>query len=330
MSTNGSQDESGDRKSSAACPSKAGSEEGRWYPLTLEKLPALTAVFASWSLVVSVVYDWGFFSALGISFAHAPTTLSDHLSSWLVWATLYSPIPLAYVIYMLIRLRKYASVALGEERDDEIPSDFKLPFRRMRLTYRIIFWVFPALCLSWLLVGTPENPWGWLSVSWIALVGLITVPSLPNKVTASARFLVRSTNFPILLLTFVPATCFAFFGIGYGYPDRAQDDTMPKAYVRLQAGDSDAGPVVEQTYILRSFANWLLVQDHDGTQVDWVRIELVDRIEVPPDDRFPGLFCGIFGVLCSGDPGMNLTSSLPNGTHGNTQARYSRDTRPRR
>lgn len=124
-----------------------GSEERRWRPLTLEKLPPLTAVFASWSLVVSVAFDWGFFSALGIKFAHAPTTLSDHLSSWLVWATLsYMPIPLAYVIYRMICLRAYVGSALKEK--DWVPSNVRPLFQRMRLAYRVLFWAFPAILLA--------------------------------------------------------------------------------------------------------------------------------------------------------------------------------------
>lgn len=123
----------------------------------------------------------------------------------------------------------------------------------------------------------------------------------------------RRVDFPLVLLVMVPATAFAVFGIGYGYPDRVQDDDMPRAYVRLQTGDSAVGSVVEETYVLRVFANWLLVQDHDGRRVDWVRVDQVDRIKVSPDDRFPGLLCGIFGLWCSGRLNPNVVT--PNETH---------------
>lgn len=308
MSPNGNQDEPGDPNSS-----KVRSEEGSWHRLTLERLPALTAVVASWSLVVSVAYDWGFLSALGISFAHAPTTLSDHLSSWLVWATLsYTPLPLVYVIYMMIRLRRYVFATLKEE--DWVPGSVRPLFQRMRLAHRVLSWAFPAILLAWLLFGIPANPWGWLAISWIGLAAPLLM-DLPNLLSeeeiASARSVVRSINLPLVLLIMVPATFFAFFGIGYGYPDRVQDDTMPRAFIRLPAADLDDGSVVKEAYVLRSFANWLLVHDQDGTQVDWVRMEQVERIEVPPDEpRFPGLLCGIFGLLCSGDSGLNPTSSF--------------------
>ena len=318
MTPNRNQDESENPKSSTVSASKPEGEDGGWLPPTLDRLPALAAVFASWSLVVSVAYDWGFFFALGISFAHAPTTLSDHLSSWLVWATLYTPIPMAYVIYLMIRFDRQARADLKDnEGDDEVPPSVQQIFQRMRLFYRMSFWIFPVLLLSWFLFGTPKNPWGWIALSWIGLVGpwLIGLRNLPEEATARARSAVRSISLPLLLLTWVPATFFAFFAFGYSYLDRAQDDAMPRAHVRFGAGEMDSGSVVEETHVLRSFANWLLVQDQSRTQVDWVRMEQVDRIEVHPDAPFPGVLCGIFGVWCRGDSGGNPTSSLPDGTH---------------
>ena len=147
-----------------------------------------------------------------------------------------------------------------------------------------------------------------LAVSWIALAAplLIDLPNLLSKEqTASANSAVRSVGLPFVLLVMVPASVFAFFGIGYGYPDRAQDDTMPRAFIRLPAGDAGEGSVVGEAYVLRSFANWVLVQDRDGTQVNWVRVERVDRIGVRPADRFPGLLCGVFGAWCSGGSRVN-------------------------
>ena len=56
-------------------------------PVT-EHLGAVFALAASVSVIVSFVYDWGFFSTLGIGFAQAPTAISDHLRSWLIWLPL--------------------------------------------------------------------------------------------------------------------------------------------------------------------------------------------------------------------------------------------------
>jgi hypothetical protein len=43
------------------------------------------ALGASFSLVSSLVYDWGFFSALSLTFLEIPSTLSDHVRSALIW-----------------------------------------------------------------------------------------------------------------------------------------------------------------------------------------------------------------------------------------------------
>ena len=59
--------------------------------LTIERIGAIVAVVASLSLLLSFVYDWGFLSALGISFEDAPTSLSDHISSWMVWLQVLLP-----------------------------------------------------------------------------------------------------------------------------------------------------------------------------------------------------------------------------------------------
>jgi len=243
MTPTRNQDESESSNTSTPSASKPASEDGRWLPPTLDGFPALTAVFASWSLVVSVAYDWGFFLALGTNFAQAPTTLSDHLSSWLVWATRYAPVAVAYVTHLMMNFdRQVRAAPKDDDGDDEVPSRLHLIFKCMR-------WTFPVLFLSWLLFGIPKNPWGWMALSWCGLVwAWLTDPrNLPEEVMiASARSAVRSISFPLLLVTWVPATFFVFFAFGYSYPDRAEDDAMPRAYVQLEAGDMDSGSVVEE------------------------------------------------------------------------------------
>ena len=149
----------------------------------------------------------------------------------------------------------------------------------------------------WLLIG--GGPWllvistiiGWLyGVDWITDHPLLTPPR-------SVLFLVGLA--PVLVLL--------FFTFGYGSLDRAGRHTMPKAYVRIHSATT-SGSVLAERYVIRSFANWLLVQDQDRTQVDWVRVEQVDRIEVQPDVRFPGLLCSVFGLWCREHTLLTLTA----------------------
>ena len=54
--------------------------------ILIASLPALIAGFSAAILVVSVSYDYGYLLWFGVSFAEAPTSLSDHIRTSLVWA----------------------------------------------------------------------------------------------------------------------------------------------------------------------------------------------------------------------------------------------------
>ena len=266
--------------------------------LTLEQLTALTAVVGSLTLVLSVIYDWGFLSALGISIADAPTSLADHLGSWLEWAPRYAILMALVVLHRLIRVRAVFEI-MPAAVSSSLPTKLRWTKRKRRASIPVAV----AMFILWLLIG--GSP-ALLAISaiilWMILVDWITDhPQLTPP--RSVLFLVRIA--PVLVLL--------FFTFGYWSLDRVDRRTMPKAYVQIRSADVAGSPWSER-YVLRSFANWLLVQDHGRTQVDWVRMEQVDRIEVHPEVRFPGLLCDVLGLWCRGDSGVNPASSLPDGT----------------
>lgn len=53
--------------------------------LSIDRAPALVAVFSAVVLAISITYDFGYLVYLGLSFSEVPTTLSDHIRSSLVW-----------------------------------------------------------------------------------------------------------------------------------------------------------------------------------------------------------------------------------------------------
>ena len=71
----------------------------------LERLVAVSALATSFALALSFTYDWGFFSALGISFASAPTSISDHLRTGLLWASRLVPAVLLTLVLDLLTRR---------------------------------------------------------------------------------------------------------------------------------------------------------------------------------------------------------------------------------
>jgi len=54
-------------------------------PSVVETATKVFALGATTSLLASLVYDWGFFSALSLSFLEIPSSLSDHVRSALLW-----------------------------------------------------------------------------------------------------------------------------------------------------------------------------------------------------------------------------------------------------
>lgn len=271
---------------------KADAAKGKKSRLTPESLAALTAVIASFSFILSVTYDWGFLSALGISMADAPTSLSDHLGSWIVWAPRYLLIGLLYPLVRLVHFRSVIEGATFSARPS-VPKDKKG-------TYALGIAGAAVMFLAWLLGdGSPGPLTMSAAMCWMVLVAWITDhPQLT---------LPRSA---LVLVTLMPVLVLLFFYFGYGSLERVERRPLPRAHVQVHA-TSASGSAIAEKHVLRSFTNWMLVRDPDGTGLDWVRMEQVDRIEVSPQDR--PILCGVFGLRCRGDSGVNPTSSRPDG-----------------
>ena len=76
-----------------------------WGTSPFRNIGALVGVIASLSVIVSFIYDWGFFWALGISFSQAPTTITDHVQSWIIWLPRVIVIGILLLAYDLLFAR---------------------------------------------------------------------------------------------------------------------------------------------------------------------------------------------------------------------------------
>jgi hypothetical protein len=52
----------------------------------IENVVQLLTLGGSLCLLASIVYDWGFYSSLSLSFSDIPSTLTDHVRSALIWS----------------------------------------------------------------------------------------------------------------------------------------------------------------------------------------------------------------------------------------------------
>lgn len=76
------------------------------------KIPIISFL-TSTLLVLSVVYDFTYLSALNLSFSQIPTTISDHIRSALLWAPLLFLGLFAYFFFEM--LLKRAEKGMSEE-----------------------------------------------------------------------------------------------------------------------------------------------------------------------------------------------------------------------
>ena len=244
---------------------------------TIEKLGVVVAIVTSLSLLLSFLYDWGFLSALGIRFRDAPTSLSDHISSWMVWLQVIVPgFSIAFILILLTERLDY---------DKDGKSRAVKPMYREPVF--ILAAVFPIL--AWLLVGH-EFPWLSAGILWMMFISWVFVRPILGTSALGISIVLSIMLGPLLFLM--------VYSLGIDSVDL--ETTEARVYhVEYQVDSLGIRPVLQEGYVIRSFPNWLVVREADDSTgtVRWIRSEQVDRIEFSVDDREP--FSGLLCVLSS-------------------------------
>lgn len=255
--------------------------------LVIEHIGKITAVVASFSVVISVFYDWGFLFALDISFAGAPTTISDHVRSWLVWM----PKVVTAVLFLLVvelLLRRLE----GGKTEEEIVKSSTDPtwtekFRRSPYKAMEVFGV--LIVASWLLFGNMflDGLFVGIIICWFLFMGWVFGhPVVRDRHPEPFR----------LFVFWGPPLMLWFFFVGFNAAKSATTSSSMLHRLQMIAHGADSGP--QEAHILRSFEKWLLIQEKDK-QIVWVRFDDVRRIEkLTPQSPFRGLICEVFGKLC--------------------------------
>ena len=245
---------------------------------SFEQIGLLSGVIGSLSVIVSFVYDWGFFAALGISFAEAPTTISDHIRSWLVWL----PAAVAAGIFTLVLELLNRRVERGMT-EDEIVAFSPSWVRRFRASpYYLVAATGPLIVVLWILFG--ETYFDLLilglPVCWFIFSGWVFGhPTVRERHTRLFRLFVH----------WAPAVVIWVFLLGLNSAER--DESPPLSSRTAYTIHSDDGSRSRNVEILRSFEKWLLVREEDNA-IAWIPIDDVGRMQlIHTPRRFPGLAC---------------------------------------
>ena len=115
------------------------------------RVGALLAVSGSAGVVISFVYGWGFFFALGIPFSEAPTAISDHVRGWLIWLPIFVAPALIILSHELLASR--IEQGLTEEQIIESSPDPERTRRRRSRPWKFVDGLAVVLLLLWLVFG---------------------------------------------------------------------------------------------------------------------------------------------------------------------------------
>lgn len=257
----------------------------------LERLGKLSAAVASLGLIASVFYDWGFLAGLGLRFSEAPTLLSDHVRSWIIWLPTAAIAAVGYLVYHLFFLR----VEHGKS-EEEIVKSAKNPLLTQRFRdgpFYLLMSTAVVIVVSWVLFGDRfREGFGFGLVGCWFLFCLWVFRDPP----ARARFSRNS----LLLAHWVPAALIAAYMMGFDSARTQMVSTSPAATFHLAA--SPQSPPVVEGRILRTFEKWFLLRDRDG-QIRWVHSDNVLQIEgVQHGVGFRGILCRYWGRFCDTPP----------------------------
>lgn len=260
---------------------------------SLERLAAVSALATSFALALSFTYDWGFLSALGISFASAPTLISDHLRTGLLWAARLVPGVFLVLVFDLLTSR--LDHGLTEEEIIEASPDPERARKRINRPRKVLAYTCIAGLAVWLITGIGGSPWFPAMICWMWFIGWVMKHPL-----VKAR---RSVTF--WLFAFVgPPALMLFFSMG-SQDARSAVSHDPPATAHIQFCESgvEMCPATAKAGVLRSFQGWLLVRD--STAVYWVKSDHVQRIDVSDQGQssFSGLMCVFFAKCLASERG---------------------------
>ena len=242
----------------------------------LELTAKVLALGASFSLVASLIYDWGFYSALSLSFLEVPTAMSDHVRSALIWfPKVFACLITLFVFEMLTR-----SIEKGMTEEELIQSSPN-PSRTRRFR---------------------EGPWRLIAytsifpVAGYILVGAVFLHALPLALCilwfafsvwaqSHPRIIARRPRAYRMAAHFVPPIIIWLYFAGYTEAVRLYDTATPIA--RL----TNSSSTIDSVVLLRLLDKGALVKEPSSAVAfrPWSEIKKLET---------PGKYTPAQGIIC--------------------------------
>lgn len=252
--------------------------------VSLDLIAKLVGLAASASLVLSVIFDWGFYSALNLSFLEVPSGLSDHVRSALIW---FPKVVVTFgELFVVEMFTRRIEQGMTEE---EIVQSSTNPQRIKRFRdgpYKMGFYLAVFSVTAYILLGDiflGALPFG-LIVTWFMFSAWAQshpriMERRPFHFRAAAHFL-------------PPIAIWLFFS-GYGDAVRLFHNTAPDLKLTIANTTS-----LESVTLLRQLDRGLLVKEVNNTIAfrPWSEIKKVETSGRYVPSK--GIMCSWFGVAC--------------------------------
>jgi hypothetical protein len=256
----------------------------------LELVAKITALAATLSIALSVMFDWGYLSAVGLRLSEVPTSLSDHTRSAILWMPVSAFIfPLSLVVSRFLDQRFPLNSVEAKNQGDNSPTssanETKHARRGLALTAVVCF-------ATWLLFGDRASPFLFFAAAalWALIVMRVTPISDRDK----------AYGIGLRMALLLPAICLgSLFSMGYNTGHAAITPDQPLGMLDVHVGSATERI---KGNIVRSFERFIIVLD-GSRKIVLLKPEDVRRVEKPSYmSRNEGLLCQHLQLMCPRPP----------------------------
>lgn len=252
------------------------------------------ATVATLSLIASLLFDWGYFTGLGLTFLQAPIGLTDHLQSWGIWAPWLLLIVVMFAVVTGIATAKYSGQKTEEQRQQSaLIRDLSRSLSRSKDR---LSWLrhLPVISLVASIVGVALMGTTFLPVATVSIL-LFGLGIFSRAEIVSSRGPV-SPMYQSLMIAISAVFILVFYaGLLIGTIALAN----PEPGIALELKETNNVSSTYHGFVIRSFESWLLFEDSTGN-VSWVNKDTIKtmRIEKWPEQG-AGLLCHWNVLTCA-------------------------------
>lgn len=257
----------------------------------LEVGTKLLALIATLCIALSVVFDWGYLTALELTFSEVPTSLSDHTRSAVLWLPLVASVfPLAIVASLIFDQIDAKDVSEAKSRGEDISAYLKTEAKNAGWSLAI----FSVISfLLWLAFGYRARTF--LVMGALAVWVLVVVRAMPHDYLG-----IRLSMFFRFSLVVLPIIPFSLYVAGYnsGREGISPDQQFGTINVR------DSGNQYQiKANVVRLFEKTAIVIDENRKVLLLKPDDIVQVEKAKPISINKGVLCDYWRISC---PASNI------------------------